>query len=100
MNKPATMHQLECMELAALNAQTDKRRMQERIDRAESIAAQAERRRRAEQEKHEREMEIILYGVSAFSCLITTVSLIFTAPWWTAVAPMALAMLILRKAGW
>lgn len=100
MNKLATMHQIECMELAALNERTEKRRMQERIARAEEMAILAEERRKSEKARHEEEMKIIIYGVSAFSCLVTAVACIFTAPWWTAVAPVVFGTFILRKAGW
>lgn len=100
MNKLATMHQIECMELAALNARTERRRMQECMERAEKMAIAAERRRRAEKARHDEEMKVIIYGVSAFSCLVSAVACIFTAPWWTAVAPIVFGAFILRKAGW
>lgn len=100
MNKLATMHQVECMELAALNSKIEQRRMQERMERAEAMAIRAEAKRKAEKARHEKEMNGLLYGLTAFSCLVATVSCIFTAPWWTAVAPMVLAVFTLRKAGW
>lgn len=100
MNKLATMHQIECMELAELNARTEKRRLQERMERAEEMAFKAEERRKAEKARHEEEIKILVYGVSAFSCLATAVACIFTAPWWTAITPIVFGTFILRKAGW
>ena len=100
MNLPATKHQIECMELAAINARTERRRMQERMERAEAAAIKAEQRRKAEKARHEEEMKIIVYGLSALGCLITAVTCFIAAPWWTAVAPMVFGTFILRKAGW
>ena len=100
MNKLATQHQIECMELAAINARTERRRIQERMERAEAAVIKAEQRRKAEKARHEEEMKVIVYGLSAVSCMVTAVTCIFTAPWWTAVAPMVFAAFILRKAGW
>lgn len=100
MNKLATQHQIECMELAAINARTERRRIQERMERAEAAALMAEQQRKAEKARHEEEMKVIIYGVSAFSCLVSAIACIFTAPWWTAVAPIVFGAFILRKAGW
>lgn len=100
MNKLATMHQVECMELAALNAKIDQRRMKERMEFAEAVAIQTEMKRRTEKARHDREMKVILYGLSALGCLVSAVSLFLTAPWWTAVSPMVFGYFILRKAGW
>lgn len=100
MNKLATQHQIECMELAAINARTERRRNQERMERLEAAAIKSEQRRRAEKARHEEEMKVILYGTSAFACLFAAVSLFVTAPWWSAVAPLVFGAFVLRKAGW
>lgn len=100
MNKFEAMHRLECMELAELNARIEKRKMQERMERLEAVAMESERRRREEAARHDEEVKTIVYGVSAFSCLFTAVACFFTAPWWTAVAPIIFGIFILRKAGW
>lgn len=100
MNKLATMHQIECMELAALNAKIDQRRMRERMEFAEAVAVRAEMNRRTEKARHEKEMKVILYGLAALGCLASAVSLFVTAPWWTAIAPLVFGSFVLRKAGW
>lgn len=96
----ATRHQLECAELAKLNARTDRRLLERRIERAEKRTAAAQKRRREEQAKHEAEMQLVLYGTAVVGCIITALTCFLAAPWWTGIAPVGLALLILRKAGW
>ena len=100
MNKLATQHQIECMELAALNAKTERRVMRQRMERAEAAAEAAERRRLAEREKHREEMNGVTCGVAAIGLAAVAIGCFATAPWWTAVAPAIFAMIFVRKAGW
>lgn len=100
MNKLATQHQIECMELAALNARTERRIMMERLEQAEAVAAAAEQKRLVEREKHRKEMNGLTHGLAAFACVAVAIGSFATAPWWTAVAPAIFAVAILRKAGW
>lgn len=100
MNKLATQHQIECMELAALNAKTDKRIMEMRLARAEAIAAYSEQRRRSEKERYRNELNGLTYGITALACVAIAIGCFATAPWWTAVAPAIFAVVFLRKAGW
>ena len=96
----ATRHQLECAELATLNARTDQRIMAQRILQAEKRTAEAQKRRRDEKARHEAEMQLVLYGTAVVGCIITALTCFLAAPWWTGIAPIALALLLLRRAGW
>lgn len=100
MNKLATLHQIEMMELAELNARTEFRLMESRLRQAEARAAYHEKRRRAERRRHNAEIRMLVNGLSVLGCLATAVTCIVAAPWWTAVAPVVFAGCILRKAGW
>lgn len=100
MNKVISLHQLECMEQAELNDRTERRRLEARVARAEERAFAAEAMLQEEKARHKKEMSSLLYGLSVLSCLVAALSCFVTAPWWTAVAPMIFAAVILRKAGW
>lgn len=100
MNLPATRHQIECMELAALNNAIEKRRMQERLAHAEAMAIRSEEKRRAEKARHEEEVKIIVCGTAGLFCVGLSVMLLVTAPWWAAFIPLVFGAAIIRKAGW
>lgn len=96
----ATRHQIERAELAKLSARTDQRIMEQRILQAEKRTAEVQKRRREEKARHEAEMQLVLYGTAVVGCIITALTCFLAAPWWTGLAPIGLALLILRKAGW
>lgn len=60
---------------------------------AETVAAETQRACRRE-----------IRGMAAFmsvgACLVAATVCLIAAPWWTAVAPLLLALGVLKRAGW
>lgn len=100
MKQLATLQQIESLELEALNARIQWRNMEERCRQAEQEAADERKKRREERAAHIAEMRMVTSGAAVMACLVSAVACVIAAPWWTAIAPLALAWAVLRKAGW
>ena len=99
-NQLAVPADLEAQELLALARRTDARL--DRMAREDLAAAlEAERRKRtAEREAHDQEMQGFAAVVSIFALLGVAITCSRAAPWWTAVFPAVGIAGIFRKVGW
>ena len=91
---------IEAAELAELERKTELRKMEQRVRNAELRAEFAEKRSREERERMKKEQEMLLGGISIFALMLTAITCIIAAPWWTAVAPLLLIVYVFLKMGW
>lgn len=92
--------QIEAAELRNLSNRTDKKIMQDRVRKAERRAWEAEREVIRQKKIHQKEIsDLLCYGgmVAGLGLMAASTML---APWWTAVAPLILIGICVRKVGW
>ena len=99
MNKKEAPETVELLtELNAIRTRnvelTDCAMEMERVARSAVAELEQERKRR----KKERDGMAAFIGVGV--CLCVSGACALAAPWWTAVTPMVLMVVVMRKAGW
>ena len=101
-NLPAVVQteENEALFLAALNARAEAHRRGAELAQMQRALVHSEMTRAEEKRAARREMDGLVGFVSVFACLLAASVCWIAAPWWTAVAPLAGMLAVMRKAGW
>lgn len=101
-NLPAviSVEENEALFFSALNARAEANRRGAELAQTQRALVQSEMTRAKEKRAAQREMDGLVGFVSVFSCLLAASVCWLAAPWWTAVAPLAGMLAVMRKAGW
>lgn len=90
----------EALFLATLNARAEANRRGAELAQMQRALVHSEMTHREEKRAAQREMKGLTAFVGVFACLLTLGACLLAAPWWTAIAPLALMLALLLWAGW